>query len=158
MRDFRFYELDDREFERLVTQLCVDVLGTGTVKEASWMDGGLRKTPLEPFEQLRRSNHLSYTKIGGNGTSGMALKTCLSTLIANFQRLADILRAADANPAQNRSWRLQFTPDNRVIQTAEEGVAKVFGQRREARHRVHRRGQALDFNPAQAGLLHVKGR
>ena len=85
-------------------------------------------------------------------------KSWLPTLNSNFQGLADILRAADANPAQNRSWRLQFTPDNRVIQTAEEGVAKVFGQRREARHRVHRRGQALDFNPAQAGLLHVKGR
>ena len=40
MRDFRFYELDDREFEHLVTQLCMDVLGTGTVCFGPGRDGG----------------------------------------------------------------------------------------------------------------------
>jgi hypothetical protein len=40
MRDYRFYELDDREFEHLVTQVCMQVLGTGTVCFGPGRDGG----------------------------------------------------------------------------------------------------------------------
>lgn len=40
MRDYRFYELDDQDFEHLVTQLCLEVLGTGTVAFAPGRDGG----------------------------------------------------------------------------------------------------------------------
>lgn len=40
MRDYRLYELDDQDFEHLVTQLCMEVLGTGTVSFAPGRDGG----------------------------------------------------------------------------------------------------------------------
>jgi len=40
MRDYRLYELDDQDFEQLVTQLCIEVLGTGTVSFAPGRDGG----------------------------------------------------------------------------------------------------------------------
>src|ERR1039458_48015 len=40
MRDYRLYELDDQDFEHLVTQLCLEVLGTGTVCFAPGRDGG----------------------------------------------------------------------------------------------------------------------
>jgi len=40
MRDYRLYELDDQDFEHLVTQLCMEVLGTGTVCFAPGRDGG----------------------------------------------------------------------------------------------------------------------
>jgi hypothetical protein len=40
MRNYRLYELDDQEFEHLTTQLCIEVLGTGTVSFAPGRDGG----------------------------------------------------------------------------------------------------------------------
>ena len=49
-------------------------------KEATWQDGGLHTTLLEPFEQLRRSNQLSLTKDNGNEGSGHDLKICLPIL------------------------------------------------------------------------------
>ena len=39
---------------------------TTVLKEATWQDGGLRTTLLEPFEQLRRSNQLIRTRANGN--------------------------------------------------------------------------------------------
>jgi hypothetical protein len=40
MRNYRFYELDDQDFEHLVTQVCMEVLGTGAVCFAPGRDGG----------------------------------------------------------------------------------------------------------------------
>ncbi|MGA3099148.1 MAG: ABC-three component system protein [Bryobacteraceae bacterium] len=40
MRDYRLYELGNEDFEHLVTQLCMEVLGTGTVCFAPGRDGG----------------------------------------------------------------------------------------------------------------------
>ena len=40
MRNYRLYELDDQDFEHLVTQLCMEVLGTSTVSFAPGRDGG----------------------------------------------------------------------------------------------------------------------
>ena len=39
------------------------------LKEATWKDGTLRTTLLEPFAQLQRSNRLTQTNINGNGGS-----------------------------------------------------------------------------------------
>jgi hypothetical protein len=40
MKTYRLYELHDEEFERLVIQICIKVLGTGTFSFALGKDGG----------------------------------------------------------------------------------------------------------------------
>jgi len=50
------------------------------LKEAAGQDGGLRTTLLEPFEQPRRSNQLSHTKISEHSGARMDLKIWLPTL------------------------------------------------------------------------------
>lgn len=40
MAHFRLYELDDKEFEKLVADICIDVLGPGFVNFAEGRDGG----------------------------------------------------------------------------------------------------------------------
>lgn len=64
----QFCEQNEVEQRRLLTMI---------LKEATWKDGGLRTTLLEPFEQLRRSNQLSHTNKNGNPGSGMDLKVWL---------------------------------------------------------------------------------
>ena len=50
---------------------------TTVLKEATWKDGTLRTTLLEPFEQLRRSNSVSANGINGNGGSGRCFEDWL---------------------------------------------------------------------------------
>ena len=64
----QFREQNETEQRRLLTMI---------LKEATWQDGGSSTTLLEPFEQLRRSNQLSQTKITGNNGSGHELKIWL---------------------------------------------------------------------------------
>ena len=59
-----FREQNDEAQRQLLTTL---------LKEATWQDGGLRTTLLEPFEQLRRSNQRSTTNNNGNNESGRDL-------------------------------------------------------------------------------------
>jgi hypothetical protein len=40
MTRYRLYELNDEQFERLVIQICIQVLGTGTFSFALGKDGG----------------------------------------------------------------------------------------------------------------------
>jgi hypothetical protein len=40
MKPYRFYELHDQEFEQLVTQLCLRLLGIGTIVFTTGRDGG----------------------------------------------------------------------------------------------------------------------
>lgn len=64
----QFLEQNEQEQRQLLMTI---------LKEATWQEGGLRTTLLEPFEQLRRSNQLSTTKDNGNGGSGRDLKIWL---------------------------------------------------------------------------------
>jgi len=49
----QFREQTEEEQRKLLTMV---------LKGATWQDGGLRTTLLEPFEQLRNSNQLTLTK------------------------------------------------------------------------------------------------
>jgi hypothetical protein len=56
---------------------------TTVLKEATWKDGGLRTTLLEPFETLRRSNRATPTNIKGNGGSGQRFEDWLPGMDSN---------------------------------------------------------------------------
>jgi hypothetical protein len=49
---------------------------------ATWEDQELTATLLEPFEQLRRSNHLPTTKINGLGGNGRDFENWLPVMDA----------------------------------------------------------------------------
>lgn len=63
-----FREQNEEEQRKLLVSI---------LKEATWQDGGLRTTLLEPFQQLRRSNQLTHTEEGGSGGSGRDMKIWL---------------------------------------------------------------------------------
>jgi hypothetical protein len=51
---------------------------------------------------------------------------------------------------------LQLAPDDCVVESSEEPFAERFGQRRDLRHRFHRRGKFVNFDLPQTGLLHIE--
>lgn len=69
-----FREQNETEQRKLLTTV---------LKEATWQEGGLRTTLLEPFEQLRRSNQLTATKQNGNDSGGRDLKIWLPIMDSN---------------------------------------------------------------------------
>ena len=95
MPESRRYQLQNESANRLIGELLDEAgvpddrrgyyqqLLTTVLKEATWKDGGLRTTLLEPFEQLRRSNRATSTNVKGNGGSGQRFEDWLPGMDSN---------------------------------------------------------------------------
>jgi hypothetical protein len=127
MNTYRLYELHDEEFEKLVVQICIQVLGTGTFSFAPGKDGGRDGRFMGTAESYpsRTSPHTGKFVIQAKHT-GNAAASCSDrdfTHIVNKEipRITTLVKDGELD------HYLLFT-NRRLTGTKDEKVRKLLAQ------------------------------